>query len=81
MAKKRRNTSSPEPDDLSSPQPRNLPLIEASWDESDEEDGKEKPWVDEHSGQVAAFPGLANNGDEPFYGPAADGVDYLRMVR
>lgn len=32
-------------------------------------------------GQKSAFPGLDDGGDELFYGPADDGMEYLRMVR
>jgi regulator of vacuolar morphogenesis len=32
-------------------------------------------------GQRGAFPGLNDGGDELFYGPADDGLEYLRMVR
>ena len=32
-------------------------------------------------GQKNAFPGLDEAEDELFYGPAEDGVEYLRMVR
>jgi len=32
-------------------------------------------------GQKNAFPGLDDAGDELFYGPADDGMEYLRMVR
>lgn len=33
-------------------------------------------------GQKSAFPGLdAGRDDELFYGPAEDGMEYLRMVR
>jgi regulator of vacuolar morphogenesis len=32
-------------------------------------------------GQRNAFPGLDDGGDELFYGPADDGLEYLRMVR
>ncbi|CAG7917582.1 unnamed protein product [Penicillium olsonii] len=32
-------------------------------------------------GQRGAFPGLDDGGDELFYGPADDGLEYLRMVR
>jgi regulator of vacuolar morphogenesis len=33
-------------------------------------------------GQRSAFPGLDSvDGDELFYGPADDGLEYLRMVR
>lgn len=32
-------------------------------------------------GQKSAFPGLDEGRDELFYGPAEDGLEYLRMVR
>jgi hypothetical protein len=42
----------------------------------------EKPHVSAHYGQTGAFPGLdGEDQDEPFYGPASDGLAYLRMVR
>ncbi|KAI1630454.1 hypothetical protein EDD37DRAFT_105010 [Exophiala viscosa] len=81
MSRKRRNTSSPEADDLPLPK---RPNRDASYDDSeysDEEESKEAPRVSEHSGQTSAFPGLDGDSDELFYGPAADGIDYLRMVR
>ncbi|MCJ1309229.1 hypothetical protein MMC25_002886 [Agyrium rufum] len=39
--------------------------------------------LDPTYGQHGAFPGLEDyrDGGEPFYGPANDGLDYLRMVR
>jgi hypothetical protein len=38
--------------------------------------------VDPSTGLRSAFPGLeANYNNELFYGPALDGLDYLRMVR
>ena len=39
--------------------------------------------IDPTYGQRGAFPGLddSNGGDELFYGPANDGLEYLRMVR
>ena len=40
--------------------------------------------VDPTYGQRGAFPGLDDapiEGDELFYGPAGDGLEYLRMVR
>jgi hypothetical protein len=36
-------------------------------------------YIDQSTGQRGAFPGLSSNDD--FYGPANDGIDYLRMVR
>ncbi|KAH0316052.1 hypothetical protein KCU71_g5970, partial [Aureobasidium melanogenum] len=42
---------------------------------------RERPQTDVTYGQVGAFPGLDPRDKEPFYGPANDGLDYLRMVR
>lgn len=43
----------------------------------------ERPRNDPIYGQKSAFPGLddPNAADELFYGPAEDGIEYLRMVR
>jgi hypothetical protein len=44
--------------------------------------GTVHPRVDPVTGQHGAFPGLDDDDpDELFYGPANDGLDYLRMVR
>lgn len=40
-----------------------------------------QPRTDLTYGQVGAFPGLDTYQFAPFYGPANDGLDYLRMVR
>ena len=42
-----------------------------------------QPRLDPTYGQRGAFPGLddGNNDDGLFYGPASDGLEYLRMVR
>ncbi|GAB7353556.1 hypothetical protein MBLNU459_g3990t1 [Dothideomycetes sp. NU459] len=40
-----------------------------------------RPRTDVTYGQLGAFPGLDTYDNEPFYGPANDGLDYLRMVR
>ena len=41
-----------------------------------------QPKVDQTYGQRGAFPGLDEGEDEQlFYGPASDGLEYLRMVR
>lgn len=41
-----------------------------------------QPRVDATTGLRSAFPGLdGDDGGELFYGPANDGLDYLRMVR
>ncbi|THY73493.1 hypothetical protein D6C86_03976 [Aureobasidium pullulans] len=42
---------------------------------------RERPQTDVTYGQQGAFPGLDPRDKEPFYGPANDGLDYLRMVR
>lgn len=42
---------------------------------------RERPQTDVTYGQTGAFPGLDPCDKEPFYGPANDGLDYLRMVR
>ena len=81
MPRKRRNTSSPEPDnDVSSSKRRLAPEAGSGEDDAINQDRRETPYVDEFTGQTGAFPGLGG-GDEMFYGPASDGVDYLRMVR
>ena len=44
--------------------------------------GALQPRVDPTYGQRGAFPGLdERNKDSLFYGPANDGLEYLRMVR
>jgi regulator of vacuolar morphogenesis len=78
MSLKRRNTSSPEPEDY--PIKRRSISYEYDSDDSDVPDVDQKPQIDATTGQSGAFPGLGND-DELFYGPAADGMDYLRMVR
>ena len=46
-------------------------------------DGSDQSRIDPTYGQRGAFPGLdgAHDDDELFYGPASDGLEYLRMVR
>ena len=50
---------------------------------SDDLPSSSQPRLDPTYGQRGAFPGLDDrNGDgELFYGPASDGLEYLRMVR
>ncbi|KAH0607416.1 uncharacterized protein H6S33_002450 [Morchella sextelata] len=43
-------------------------------------DGPRHGYIDPHTGQRGAFPGLEDD-DGEFYGPANDGMDYLKMVR
>ena len=83
MSRKRRNTSSPELD-YSPPPKKSRSMV--SYDDEDEEfdhpqDSKEQPRLNPTSGLQNVFPGLGEDGDELFYGPAADGLEYLRMVR
>jgi hypothetical protein len=81
MSRKRRNTSSPEPDDgVPSPKRRDTQEAGSSYD-VDERAKRETPYIDDLTGQTGAFPGLGTETDELFYGPARDGIDYLRMVR
>lgn len=42
---------------------------------------KQRGYYDSTHGQFGAFPGLEDDDDGEFYGPANDGVDYLKMVR
>ena len=81
MSLKRRNTSSPEPDDFPSPKRRKSSLEEDSEDNFDHPFSSEQPRLDQTYGQKGAFPGLDENDDELFYGPPSDGLEYLRMVR
>ena len=81
MARKRRNSSSSESEELPSSK-RARPF---SIDDSDldyEPTSTETPKVNSTYGQKEAFPGLDDgDDDELFYGPANDGIEYLRMVR
>jgi regulator of vacuolar morphogenesis len=82
MARKRRNSSSSESDNLPSPK-RVRPFSIDDFDLDYEPTSNEAPKLNSTYGQKAAFPGLADDddGDELFYGPAANGLEYLRMVR
>lgn len=81
MARKRHNSSSSESEDV--------PLCKRarpfSIDDSEldyEPTSTETPKVNSRYGQKGAFPGLDDgDDDELFYGPANDGIEYLRMVR
>ncbi len=84
MSRKRRNTSSPESDTTPPPKKPRSVAFDDDEDDSDfdePQDIGEQPRLNPHFGQSNAFPGLGANGNELFYGPAADGMDYLRMVR
>lgn len=80
MDRKRRNTSSPEVD---SPRPKRSRQMTEDYEDPDSDDESmtsEEPRLDATTGQKGAFPGLGDE-DEVFYGPASDGIEYLRMVR
>ena len=56
--------------------------FEGDRDENNRSSRAPRPEVDPTYGQRGAFPDLEINGDESlFYGPASDGLEYLRMVR
>lgn len=65
---------------MSAPSPKR-PRISYDEEEKSTESSSEQPRADSVYGQRGAFPGLDNGGDELFYGPADDGMEYLRMVR
>ncbi|KAJ6079120.1 hypothetical protein N7467_008873 [Penicillium canescens] len=69
--------------DLAPPSPKRAKM---SYDDDEGEDQSspshhERPRNNPTYGQKNAFPGLDDGGDELFYGPAEDGLEYLRMVR
>ena len=82
MARKRRNSSSsPGSEDMPSPK-RARPFCIDDSDLDYEATSTETPRLNSTYGQKGAFPGLGDDdGDELFYGPADDGIEYLRMVR
>ncbi len=54
----------------------------SSLNGDEEQSHVSQPRVDPTYGQRGAFPGLDDfNEDKVFYGPASDGLEYLRMVR
>ena len=51
-------------------------------DGSDDLPTSSQPRIDPTYGQRGAFPGLdSSQNDGLYYGPASDGLEYLRMVR
>ena len=81
MAKKRKNGSNHiENGDSKRYRPSNL---DQDDDEIPQSTSGAQSRVDPTYGQRGAFPGLDDfNGEEElFYGPASDGLEYLRMVR
>ncbi|KAI9884028.1 MAG: aspartate--tRNA ligase dps1 [Watsoniomyces obsoletus] len=71
-------------DDGSSYQKRTRPSLAPDVDDEDSSTREgHQPRPDLTTGLRSAFPDLDTNGndDELFYGPASDGMEYLRMVR
>ena len=83
MAQKRKSTSNLSSTDTYTKRARPN-TFSYNDDESTPPTYKTQPAVDPTYGQRGAFPGLddISTGDEElFYGPASDGLQYLRMVR
>lgn len=56
--------------------------LRSSAFERDDDSRAPQPKVDPTYGQRGAFPDMEAGSDESlFYGPASDGLEYLRMVR
>lgn len=86
MSYKRRNSSSPECETPAKRQRQQPARTVSSYDgvhdyDFDDSETEEQPQVHAFTGQTSAFPGLGQDEDDLFYGPAVDGLDYLRMVR
>ena len=80
MSNKRKNASSIFHNHSQSKRRRNSEPGDSDDDESSTR--AVQPKVDPTYGQRGAFPGLDGGEDEQlFYGPASDGLEYLRMVR
>ena len=79
MTKKRKHTESGHEERLYNKQSR---LLQTDGG-ADESPSTPQSRIDPTYGQRGAFPGLddSNDGDELFYGPANNGLEYLRMVR
>ena len=81
MSRKRRNTSSPEPEEDDPPAKRQRSSWVDDFDTFQHPTTREEPRVDSSSGQQSAFPGLDDDDGELIYGDPEDGLQYLRMVR
>jgi regulator of vacuolar morphogenesis len=64
-----------------SPPPPKRPRLSYEDEGKPSRTSAEQPRNDAVYGQRGAFPGLDDGSDELFYGPADDGMEYLRMVR
>ena len=79
MSRKRRNTSS---ESEGSPIPKRQRTSDSGTSEDSEDESREQPTINALYGQAGAFPGVQTTHEsEVFYGPASDGLEYLRMVR
>ena len=79
MSRKRRNTSS---ESEGSPIPKRRQISYSASSDESENESREQPTLNTTYGQTGAFPGVqATHESEVFYGPASDGLEYLRMVR
>ncbi|KZF19268.1 hypothetical protein L228DRAFT_286116 [Xylona heveae TC161] len=77
MAKKRKSSS-----DGAEAAPSNKRSRQTQGDHGDNSRSNNQPRTDPTTGLRSAFPGLDDyDGGELFYGPANDGLEYLRMVR
>lgn len=66
---------------MSLPSPKRPRFSDDHGDRQSREAADERPRNDPVYGMKNAFPGLDDGGEELFYGPAEDGLEYLRMVR
>ena len=84
MTKKRKSTSASVPNPKKRPRHDSYSLNDNDDTDTDLPANGAQPRLDPTYGQRGAFPGLdgdVNANDELFYGPAEDGLEYLRMVR
>ncbi|KAI5845925.1 hypothetical protein BZA05DRAFT_377799 [Tricharina praecox] len=91
MARKRKNASSNPTSSSKHPKhpTHKRPRTSLDKDEGSDENGSSIKfpqaggYIDATTGQRGAFPGLDTfaGGDDDFYGPPSDGLEYLRMVR
>lgn len=80
MAKKRKTTSNSE--NVDNKRLRSLDADDDGEPNLSAFPGLVQPHIDPTYGQRGAFPGLdCDASDTLFYGPAQDGLEYLRMVR
>ncbi|PYH95551.1 hypothetical protein BO71DRAFT_377256 [Aspergillus ellipticus CBS 707.79] len=80
---KRSRPSYADDDDDEQPQPQHKPQSHSHSHSHSHSQQTERPRNHPVYGQKSAFPGLdvADDDNELFYGPAEDGLEYLRMVR